>query len=234
MPTVEGGPGDAGRVKSRGVIGERSVAFWTVVSGVCAVLTMVVGGAAWGWTQLRGPDRHAAAPSPSTLASAHTPGVATGPSSPEPSSTIEPPRISTQSPFAAQEVKYLANLKPVNEYAWFGTWADTTATVNNTTYTKAITTSTCGYDLYREYLVKRQYRFFKADVGIADNTEDAVAAEVQVLDEKGEVLQRATVQPGEATPFEVPIDDVLRLRLVVKEWGCGSRIVVWGDPRIER
>ncbi|WP_175439990.1 NPCBM/NEW2 domain-containing protein [Micromonospora nigra] len=121
----------------------------------------------------------------------------------------------------ARETKYLTTVEPVKEYSWWGEWTDAPATVNNVAYKRAMATSTCGYDLYREYLVKRQYKYFRADVGIADDTEDASETEVHVVNEEGRVLERATVRPGTPVSFDVPIDDVLRLRLLVVEGAAG-------------
>ncbi|MEU4773959.1 NPCBM/NEW2 domain-containing protein [Micromonospora sp. NPDC023644] len=203
------------------------MAFWQVASGACAVITLLVACGTWGWARLRSPEDEVKGSPPAESAPA-----ATGSSSLKPSTAKTEP--STQPSFVARETKHLTTLEPVKEYSWWGKWTDAPATVNDVAYKRAMTTSTCGYDLYREYLVKRQYKYFRAVVGIADDTEDAFEAEVQVINEAGTVLERATVRPGAPVSLDVAIDDVLRLKLLVTEGGCWTRTVVWGDARIVR
>ncbi|MGK5522307.1 NPCBM/NEW2 domain-containing protein [Micromonospora sp. URMC 107] len=226
MPTVDGGSPSKPSVVKR-LLDDRSVAFWQVASGACAVITLIAACSTWGWTRLRSPEDQV-----KDNPTAESAPAMTSPPSPKPPTTQAEP--STQSSFVARETKYLTTLEPVKEYSWWGKWADAPATVNDVAYKRAITTSTCGYDLYREYLVKRQYKYFRADVGIADDTEDAFEAEVHVVDEQGMVLERATIRPGAPASFDVPVDEVLRLKLLVKEGGCWTRTVVWGDARLVR
>ena len=200
------------------MLSERSVAAWQVVGGICAAVTLVaaVGGAV---ISSLSSDEEAQPPSENPAAA------------PTPAGTAAPP---PEPVFSAREVKYLSTMKPVKQYDWWGEWTDAPAVVNDVEYRRAMSVSTCGYDLYREYLVKRDFQRFRADVGIADDTEDATQAEIRVADESGAVLYQQVVRPGEPARLDVPIDDVLRLKLEVGEGGCATRTVVWGDARVER
>jgi hypothetical protein len=208
------------------VLGDRSVAAWQVIGGVCAAVTLVVGCCSWGLSQVIQPDHRESIGSNSTAA--HQPST---------DSTSDKPTLpATRSPFIAREVTYLSTVKPTDETP--GVWRDGPQTVDNVTYQRSIRGGRCRDDEERVYLIKKEWTRFRADVGLPDDAEIAGPADVYIKNESGTVIFKETVRAGRPVYLDVPIDGVLRLSIGVGastyEMGCHSNHVVFADARLER
>ncbi|MBV1854337.1 hypothetical protein [Catellatospora tritici] len=171
----------------KSLLGKRSVAAWQVVGGVCAAVTLVAGCCTWAVGTLASRD-----PSDASTGAPSASGSARARASASPA--VIPLASSGLLPFTASETRYLATMKPLNET--YG-WDDVPRTVNNVTYRRAMTATGCVGDEYRTYLVKKEYRRFRAEAGIADDSRSSYETEVYLSDENGTILYRDVARPGE-------------------------------------
>jgi serine/threonine-protein kinase len=92
---------------------------------------------------------------------------------------------------------------------------------------------------YVEYNLARAYTKFRADVGLADGSEnDKLKVLLEVIADDRPV-GRAEIEYGKPVSLDIDMTEVLRLRIqwqvtsTYEEAGCNSALVTLGDPRLD-
>ncbi|MBE8518624.1 protein kinase [Amycolatopsis sp. H6(2020)] len=113
---------------------------------------------------------------------------------------------------AAVEV-YLADLRPVNRSSWSNESQPGNIAGKSYLHTVSESVSTCPETGAIEYNVSKGYRKFVSTAGMDDNSGDAgLKVQFEVFGD-GRKLTSATLELGKATPIDVDVSGVLRLRL---------------------
>ena len=199
---------------SRGILGHRSVAFWTVVAGIVAVVTLIV-------TLARPSSSSGSGASPPATSS----GSFTSPSaSPSTDSTGTAP-----SPTKAAITTYLSDLPPAD-----GLPATDPVQANGTTYAHTIDTyAECDDPSATknvDYVLGRKYRTLHGYVALRDdNTRTVTIYQVQLVGD-GRILYTHRVPYGKTYKIDVGIKGILRLSLrVTLLTGSGAECYFQGD-----
>jgi hypothetical protein len=127
---------------------------------------------------------------------------------------------------------YLDALTPISGNPERGTWS-----INGKIYPHSIGTGICFGEREHtvEYNLGKTYRTFKATIGLRDDTETGTRVRFQVLRDGVPYLSR-DLGLGQSTPIVVPVQGVLRLRLVATllndKGQCGPSSA-WGEARLE-
>jgi hypothetical protein len=106
--------------------------------------------------------------------------------------------------------------------------------VSGQTYTRSIVFNSGygGQPAYVEYDLGRKYSTFQTTMGLSDDAKSDTRILLQVYGDNVE-LARQEVGLGQPVPVDIPIKDVLRLRLqVTTTSGSNEQLVVFGDARL--
>jgi serine/threonine protein kinase len=140
---------------------------------------------------------------------------------------------------------YLSDSAPVED-GQGGIWKREAGSVSGQSFGHALKTrAICdeqSQDYWVDYNLARNYSRFTAKVGISDSARASSKASYNVLVD-GRTVAGGDLIFGQAVPLDIPVDNVLRLRLQVNEHedatktNCysgnnGPAFVVWGDPMI--
>lgn len=120
---------------------------------------------------------------------------------------------------------------------WFAGFADNKGPqeINGTLYTQNVTFGyecASNYDTYADYNLGRHYERFQAVIGPGDTTTQSYHFEIWRDSERA---YSATLRHGQSRKIDLPINNVLRLR--VSACATGSQLIgmwggVYGDPRV--
>ena len=192
-----------------GFLGERHVAFWTVLGGMAAVLGIIItvfllteGGGSSGATSVTPPPIGG-----HSSMQAQSPSVAVSPMKSSPQASVRPPVLT-----------YLSDLTPVGGTR---TGGGSDVTISGVDYPHSVVILCLGSDVTGqqdnniEYNTGLKGRQFTGLVGIGD-TEDAsgIAADVSFYGD-GNLLKTAKVTLGHPDLVHFSLKGVLRLQIVV-------------------
>ncbi|MGH2628458.1 MAG: NPCBM/NEW2 domain-containing protein, partial [Anaerolineales bacterium] len=127
---------------------------------------------------------------------------------------------------------YLADLEPVATDLLPGAW-----TLKNVTYNRSLgVKDLCSEngDAKASYVLRGQYRRFRATAGPADDTVSGRVTFVVILDSK-EIASRSGVHIGQPVELDLDVRGGARLDLILEAFTCGPNLAAaWGDPRLDR
>jgi NPCBM/NEW2 domain-containing protein len=182
---------------SRGMLGHRSVAFWTVVAGIVAVISLLITLVRLGGSSNNGPSAATTPPAPA-ISSSRTPNASAS---------------ATPSPTEAAVTTYLSDLQPVD-----GLPSTDPVEANGNTYAHTI-------DMYAQcddpsatqntdYILGRKYRILRGHVALADKSRAVTEYQVQLVGD-GRILYTKRIRYGRTYTINVGIQRILRLSLRV-------------------
>jgi len=214
----------AGDKPSRGWLGERAVAFWTVAGGATAILALTI----------------------TVTSTSHSePTVVSGPTAPQgsvsasPNSTIEvvptpttqsaPPSTTTTPSVALADeaLTWVADMESLtyeNSISINGKqFADTF------TYTYSDCTTWCA-NASVDFTLGRRYRQFTARLGVVDSSKGQGAILMRIIGD-GKTLLTQSVSLGKSVDVHISVEGILRLRILASAtYGAPGGTVSIGDP----
>ena len=227
------------------ILSERHAAFWTVIGGVVAVITL-------GVTLFpdHGNAQHSAVPLSSASTTAQsptaTPEITDSPAQPDtssPSSSGDETTEPGDTP-AAPEPVYLTDM-PLTDYDHkngFALWDSGIYSTNGKQYPHSISVNAgCqnddSGDFWLEYDIARSFSTLSLTVGLNDDDSSGVKMSYTVSVD-GKTLSSGTLTQGMSKPLKLAVSNGLRLRLALhdsKVYECGSgwkASMVWGEAKL--
>ena len=113
------------------------------------------------------------------------------------------------------------------------------ANINGVRYSHSQGAEFCSGDDDRvwDYDLGRDYSRFRATIGLDDSSTALALVRYEIVGD-GQPLFSRDIRFGTSEPVDVPVQGVLRLRLVTtllsEEGACGQAIAQWGEVRLER